>query len=193
METILASPYLILFARLTLGGVFVLSALTKLLDRAEAAAAFEGRAWLPPALARLGARVLPWAEALVGVLLVLGWEIRLAALGAGILLVVFTTVVLGDLRGGRAMACHCFGRLSRETASPLIVVRNLVLLVLAGLLAWQPVPYIALDGLAAGSSTAPLPSVIDAVPVFFLASAAVIAVVLGSSLVSTIRGFLRAF
>src|SRR5690242_11098663 len=104
MDTILASPYLILFARLTLGGVFMLSAATKLLDRAEAAAAFEGRAWLPPVLARAGARLLPWAEALVGVLLVLGWEIPWAALGAALLLVVFTAVVLGDLRGGRAMA-----------------------------------------------------------------------------------------
>src|SRR5436853_549740 len=102
MDSILASPYLILFARLTLGGVFVLSALTKLLDRQEAAAAFEGRAWLP-------------------------------------------------------------------------------------------VPYLALDGLAGGGSTGTLPSAIDAVPVLFLALAAVIVVVLGSSLVATIRGFLRAF
>src|SRR5690242_1661368 len=192
METIFASPYMILFARLTLGGVFLLSAITKLADRKEAAAAFEGRAWLPPALAQFGARVLPWAEAVVGVMLLLGWNIPLAAFGAAVLLLIFTAVVLGDLRSGRPMACHCFGRLSREPASWFTVVRNLILLALAALLIWQPVPYLALDGLAAGSTGA-LPSVVDAVPVLFLSVAAVIAVVLGSSLVSTIRGFLRAF
>src|SRR5262249_54526591 len=161
----------------------------KLLDREEAAAAFEGRDWLPPTLARVGARVLPWAEAVVGVMLLLGWQIAWAALGAAVLLIIFTAVVIGDLRGGKAMACHCFGRLSREPAGPGTVARNLALLALAALLIWQPVPYLAIDGLARGGSAGALPSAIDAVPVLFLAAAAVIGVVLGGSLVATIRGF----
>jgi len=50
------------------------------------------------------------------------------------------------------------------------VARNLVLLACAGLLAWHPIPYLALDGLAGGPA-AGAPAAIDAIPVFFLALA----------------------
>ena len=191
MDGLLTSPYLILFARLTLGGVLLLGALGKIGDAAEAAAPFAGRAWLPPVLARLGARGLPWLEALVGALLLLGAFLQPAAFVAALLLFVFTAVVVADLRQGQRTACHCFGRIAEESLSPVTVGRNVVLLALAALVAWQPVPYLALDAL--GGGTAGLPSAVNAVPVFFLAVITVLVVVLGGGLLATIRGFLRAF
>jgi hypothetical protein len=91
------------------------------------------------------------------------------------------------------MPCHCFGRFSRENAGPVTVARNIVLLVLAGLLVRQPTPYLALDALFGAAPGAVLPPVVNAVPVIFLALIAVVAVVLGSTLLATIRSFLRAF
>ena len=193
MNTLLSSPYLLLFARLTLGGIFLAGAVGKLLDPAGSVAAFRDRTWLPPALRALGSRGLPWAEAVVGALLLLGLALPWAALAAAVLLVVFTAVMLGDLRGGQAMPCHCFGRFSRENAGPGTVGRNIVLLVLAGLLIRQPTPYLALDALFGAAPDAPLPPLVNAVPVIFLALIAVVVVVLGSSLLATIRSFLRAF
>jgi hypothetical protein len=129
----------------------------------------------------------------VGVLLLLGLALPGAALAAAALLVVFTGVVLGDLRGGRPMPCHCFGRFSQETAGPATVARNLVLLALATLLIAQPTPYLALDAVFGAAQGVVLPPLANAVPVVFLALIAVVAVVLGSSLLATIRSFLRAF
>ena len=193
MDTLLSSPYLLLFARLTLGGIFLAGAVGKLTDPAGSVAAFRDRTWLPPVLRTVGSRGLPWAEAAVGVLLLLGLAGLWVALAAAALLVVFTAVVLGDLRGGRAMPCHCFGRFSRENAGPATAARNLVLLALAALLVRQPTPYLALDGLFGAAQAAALPPLVNAVPVVFLALIAVVAVVLGSTLLATIRSFLRAF
>lgn len=193
MDTLLSSPYLLLFARLTLGGIFLAGAVGKLTDPAGSVAAFRDRTWLPPVLRTVGSRGLPWAEAAVGVLLLLGLAGLWVALAAAALLVVFTAVVLGDLRGGQAMPCHCFGRFSRENAGPATVARNGLLLALAALLVWQPTPYLALDGLFGAAQAAAGPPVVNAVPVVFLALIAVVAVVLGSTLLATIRSFLRAF
>lgn len=191
MESVLASPYILLFARLTLGGIFLFGAVGKLLDPAGSRAAVTSRRWLPRPLAVLTALILPWLEAAVGLALLLGLGLGLAAWGALVLLVVFTGVVLGDLAQGGGLECHCFGRFSHEQVSRWTVARNLALMALAALVAWHPTPYLALDAFARDASG--LPSAINAVPVVFLALLAVVAVVLGSTLVATIRGFLRAF
>jgi uncharacterized membrane protein YphA (DoxX/SURF4 family) len=193
MDALLSSPYLLLFARLTLGGIFLAGAVGKLIDPAGSATAFRDRVWLPPALRTLVSRLLPWTEAAVGGLLLLGLALPWAALAAAALLVVFTLVVLGDLRGGRAMPCHCFGRFSRENAGPVTLARNLGLLALAALLATQPTPYLALDAVFGPAVGVALPPLVNAVPVIFLALIAVVAVVLGGRLLATIRSFLRAF
>ncbi len=189
----LQSPYLILFARLTLGGVFLFGAVGKWLDPAGSQAALAQRSWVPAPLARLGGRLLPFAEAGVGGLLLLGLGLGWAALAALALLAVFTVTVLTDLAGGQAMPCHCFGRFSREAVSPWTVLRNAVLGLLAALLAWHPLPYLALDGLFGTNAGATLPPAVNAVPVVFLALITVVAVVLGSILLTTVRDFLRAF
>ena len=104
----------------------------------------------------------------------------------------FTAVVLGDLRGGRAMPCHCFGRFSRENAGPVTVARNLVLLALAALLVGSPRRIWRWTAFGAAQAAA-LPPLVNAVPVVFLALIAVVAVVLGEHPAGDDRSFLRAF
>ena len=49
------------------------------------------------------------------------------------LLAAFTAVLIGVVRSGRMVACSCFGGLSSKPVSPLTLVRNVGLLLLAGL------------------------------------------------------------
>ena len=193
MFDFLTSPHLILFARLCLGGVLIVSAVGKLLDTRNSPAALAAQVpFLPPALGQLGARALPWIEGLLGVLLLLGLALGPVALAAGLLMALFTAVVTRDVVQNRRTPCQCFGRFSSENVSVGTVGRDLFLLVLAGLIVARPTPYLALD---AWLQRAPVPGppVVEAIPVVLLAALAVGGVVLGGTLIATVRGFLRAF
>lgn len=189
----LQDPTLILFARLTLGGVLLVSAVTKARDPAGTREALARRKWLPPALVALGVWGLPLVEGLLGVALVLGLALGWTAAAAAALLAAFTLGVLADLAGGQTASCACFGRLSREPAGAGTVARNVVLLTLAGLVAWHPVPYLALDRLWGAGADRALPSALEAVPVVFLAAVTVILVVIGGILINMVRSLLQAF
>src|SRR5438105_13784774 len=106
MWSFLLSPYLLLFARLCVGGVFLASGTGKLLDREGTAASMTRYPFLPAGFGRLVANVLPPVELLVGFLLVLGLFTRFAALAAAALFVVFTVMVIYDLTRGKDQSCH---------------------------------------------------------------------------------------
>ena len=191
MLDLLASPYLILFARLCLGGVLIVGAIGKLLDaRNTPAALVEQVPFLPPALARPAAALLPWVELVVGALLVLGLGLFPTGLVAALMMLVFTGVVVRDVAQNRRTPCQCFGRFSKENVSELTVLRDLFLLVLAGLIVLAPSGYLALDGALQSSATA-LPAATDAIPVVFMATAAVFIIILGGALAELVRGFRR--
>jgi uncharacterized membrane protein YphA (DoxX/SURF4 family) len=192
MLEFLNSPYLILFARLALGGILILGGIGKLLDARNSAEAVAAQVpFLPRVLAGPAARVLPWVEIGLGALLVVGLGLWPAGLAAGALLVFFTAIVTRDLRHNKGATCACFGRFSNEPVSELTVVRDLFLVLLAGLIILSPNRYLALDALF--QPTPAGPPLLDAVPVVLLAVATVVIVVLGGAMVSTIRGVLRAY
>jgi uncharacterized membrane protein YphA (DoxX/SURF4 family) len=193
MFDFLTSPYLILFARLCLGGVLIVSAIGKLLESRGTREALASQVpFLPPAIGRPAALALPWIEGAVGVLLVLGLGLWPAALVAGALMLLFTVVVTRDVVQNRRTPCSCFGRFSSENVSEWSVIRDLFLLVLAGLVIITPSRYLALDALWQGAPSG-VPTAGDAVPVVLLAALAVGAIVLGGTMIATVRGFLRAF
>lgn len=122
----------LLFARLFLCGVFVVAAAAKLADRSgscEALAAFG----VPRLLVWPVAVVLPIAELVVACLLVPAVTARAGAIGALVLLVVFTAGVAIALLRGRDPDCHCFGQLHSEPVGASTLVRNVVLGVIAAL------------------------------------------------------------
>lgn len=195
------SPDFILFARLCVGGVFVISAITKMLDREGTAVAMSRYPFLPAGFGRFVAYTFPYVELLVGGLLVLGLFTRVAALAAVGLFVLFTGLIIYDLTRGQSSSCHCFGRLSAEKLTPMAVVRNMVLLAMAVLVfvafdGWLSVDS-ALNGsagvglLIANERAAALPGMENAVPIVLLAMATVAAVVLGGQAVATVRNTLR--
>ena len=78
-----------------------------------------------------GIAKLPWFEMLLGAVLVSGLARPAAAALAGLVLLVFTGLLIVNLARGRRPPCACFGASSRRPIGPGSLVRNLVLLALA--------------------------------------------------------------
>ena len=193
MNEFFSSPYLMLYARLALGGVLVVGAVGKLLDTRNAPDAVAAQVpFLPPALARPAAVALPWIELLVGGLLLAGLGLVVVGPVALAMMVLFTVLITRDVVAGRRTACSCFGRFSSEDVSELTIVRDLFLVLLAGLITLSASRYLALDGLWQ-SQAAGGPPLAEAILVALLAAGTVIVVILGASLLATVRGLLRAY
>src|SRR5829696_4048308 len=107
MLDFLTSPYFVLFARLCVGGVFLVSAIGKLLDRPGTAASLARYPFLPVASRKLIADVFPYVELAVAVALILGIFTRYAAIVAVGLLVIFTVLIIYDLTHNQSASCHC--------------------------------------------------------------------------------------
>jgi len=198
-----ASPYFLLFARLCVGGVFMASSVGKLMDKVGTEASMTRYPFLPSWSRKVIADYFPYLELLVGIALITGLFTRLAALGAVVLFVVFTGLIIYDLARNQKSSCHCFGRLSTEKLTPWAVVRNVFLMVIAALVIVGFDGWLAVDGaiskapngafglIAPNANTGSYPSVAEAIPVILLALAMVGVIVLGSQAVSTVRTTLR--
>jgi hypothetical protein len=114
-------------AGIALGAVLLVAGIAKRLDRdwPLEASAFGVPGW--------AARVLPYVELALGALLVAGVQQRLVAGVAAILLIGFTVKLVALLRHDRRPPCACFGARSARPIGRSSIVRNLVLLALAGL------------------------------------------------------------
>lgn len=110
-------------AALVLAAVLVWAGLAKLARPRTTAAAFAG-------LGVPGARVVPWVELAVAVGLVV--RPRFGGLCASALLLVFSGVLVRALRQGLDVGCACFGGSASRPVSWREVVRNVGLLVVAG-------------------------------------------------------------
>lgn len=193
------SPYFLLFARLCLGGVFLASAVTKLMDREGTAVSMSRYPFLPSGFGRFIAYTFPYVELLVGGMLILGLFTRYAAVASVGMYILFTILITYDLTRGQNQSCHCFGRLSSEKLTPVAVVRNVLLLALSvvvflafdGWVALDMALTSALPGVGLIARNAPLPSIGSAIPIALLALASVAAIVLGGLAVATVRKTLQ--
>jgi uncharacterized membrane protein YphA (DoxX/SURF4 family) len=114
-------------AAVLLGAAFVLAGASKLAA---------GDAWRQQArdlgAPRWSVVPLPWVELAIGASLIVQVLRRPMALAALGLLLVFTALILGNLRHGRRPPCACFGAWSARPVGRGHVIRNLVLMALAG-------------------------------------------------------------
>ena len=127
----------VLFAgRFALSAVFAVAGLAKLRDvrgSKKSLRDFGVPSALTPALAVL----LPLAELACAVALLRDRWAGPAAMGAIALLAVFIAGITASLARGRAPDCQCFGQLGSSPVNWRTLVRNLVLLALAGVVAWR--------------------------------------------------------
>ncbi len=114
-------------ARVVLGLVFCVSGVRKALDRRWPAAA---RAFGAP---RWSVSVLPWAEVVLGALLVAQIGGPWPGVAALALLGVFTAAIALHLARGDQVPCACFGATSARPVGLTAIARNLALCTLAAL------------------------------------------------------------
>ncbi|MBN2238636.1 MAG: DoxX family membrane protein, partial [Dehalococcoidales bacterium] len=104
------SPSPILLCRLLLGGIFILAGIGKLPHEQTFIALVTGYGILPDGLATIYASFLPWAEIIIGIMLVTGIATRLFS---GISLMVISSFMIANIHalifGTAADLCGCFG------------------------------------------------------------------------------------
>ena len=124
----------LLIGRIALAGVFSVAALTKVLDLTRTREAFE-QLGVPRAAVPVAAILVPLAELAVAVALIPSATASVAAVGALVLLAAFTALVAVAVVRGSEAECHCFGNVTSRPVGPGTLVRNAVLLAMAGFVA----------------------------------------------------------
>jgi peroxiredoxin len=119
-----------LVAGLTVAAVFAAAGLGKLIDRAGTRKGVR-EFGAPDRLVTPLALLLPVAELAVAVALLFAATRPAGAVGALVLLGIFSTAIGVSLARGRAPECHCFGQLHSAPASWKTLVRNALLAGLA--------------------------------------------------------------
>ncbi len=99
---------LLLIFRLFLGGVFLFSGATKILDPGGFALSVYHYQLLPDLLVNPAAIILPWVEVVCGTALILRWWVGGASLVVTGLLLVFLAALAITLVRGLDISCGCF-------------------------------------------------------------------------------------
>jgi uncharacterized membrane protein YphA (DoxX/SURF4 family) len=112
-------PWITLFLRIAVGGIFVYAAWVKLFQFSDGrlhlipwqlfAMAVDSYQILPQPGVELVAKTLPWAELAIGILLVIGRWMRFASVIITALLAVFFTLLVRAYVKGQEISCGCFG------------------------------------------------------------------------------------
>jgi Methylamine utilisation protein MauE. len=149
-------------ARFVLAGVLIVAGWLKMGAPAISIRAVEAYEILPHGAAEIVGYVLPILEIVIGALLIVGLLTRVAAVGAGALMLIFITGIASAWARGLNIDCGCFGGGGAlrpgETAAYLPeILRDLGLLALAAWVVVRPPGRLALDsalGLAPASAYA---------------------------------------
>jgi putative oxidoreductase len=99
---------LILLIRLALGGVFLYAGIIKIADPFAVAGSVASYRILPYFGNYLAAAVIPWLEAICGLLLVTGWRVRGATAIVLLLNLLFMAALASSLVRGLDIDCGCF-------------------------------------------------------------------------------------
>ena len=146
-------------ARLVLGGVWIAAGLTKITDLDASVRAVRAYRLLPEPVAQVLGAALPPMEILLGLLLVVGLTVRVAAGVSALLLAAFVVGIASVWARGLRIDCGCFGSGGELAAGvePTYgweLARDTGLFVLAVLLTWRPDTPFGLDRLLHRSATA---------------------------------------
>jgi uncharacterized membrane protein YphA (DoxX/SURF4 family) len=97
-----------ILTRLAIGAIFIAASVDKIAHPAEFAKIVYNYQILPNSLINIAAIVLPWLEALLGVLIAAGIWLPGAAVIANVLLFSFFSALMFNLARGLNIHCGCF-------------------------------------------------------------------------------------
>ena len=103
-------PWLTLLFRLILGGVLLVAGALKVTDPYSSATSVRAYQILPVDLANFLGFVLPFAEVVIGIFLIVGIWVRLNAIAGGALMVMFIIAIGQAWARGISLDCGCFGK-----------------------------------------------------------------------------------
>jgi uncharacterized membrane protein YphA (DoxX/SURF4 family) len=148
-------PWATTLGRLVLGGVWIAAGASKITDLDASVRATRAYDLLPELAAQVVGAALPAVEILLGVLLVVGFGVRVVAAVSAVLMAAFVVGIASAWARGLQIDCGCFGSGGQlaDGASPTYgweLTRDAGLLALAVLLACWPVGKWSIDGLLVG-------------------------------------------
>ncbi|GAA1613065.1 DoxX family membrane protein [Kribbella sancticallisti] len=142
-------PWVSLVARLVLGGVMLVAGALKVTDPEAATQAVRAYELLPSGFDSIVGLLLPFLEIAIGLLLIVGYGTRAAAMAAGVFMVMFIAAVSSAWARGLAIDCGCFGGGGQvapgQTKYLQEILRDVGLVLLAGWLFVNPVSRFALE------------------------------------------------
>lgn len=110
--------------RIALGGVFLYAGIIKIADPLAVAGSVAAYRILPYFGNYLAASVIPWLEALCGILLIAGWRTRGAATIVFLLNLIFMTALASTLFRGLDIDCGCFRPGGTKTSAWIALFRD---------------------------------------------------------------------
>lgn len=116
-------------ARIYLGLVFVIASWHKILNPESFALDVATYQLLPLWAINTFALVLPWVELIAGIMLIIGFRIRAAALLVALMMLSFIIALLWALYLGLNIACGCFASQAAAVSDPIswhTLVRDLL-------------------------------------------------------------------
>jgi uncharacterized membrane protein YphA (DoxX/SURF4 family) len=143
------SPWLATILRLGLAVVLAWAAIPKIVNPDAAVISVRAYQLLPETAVHLVAWGLPFVELALAALLLAGIGTRMAAIAAGVLLVVYVAAIASAWARGLRIDCGCFSTGGYDPSASgaryaAEILRDLGLLMAAGLLAWRPASRLAL-------------------------------------------------
>ena len=126
--------YLVLAARLLLGGIFLYAGMPKIIHPAAFATTVYHYQLLPDVLINLFALILPWVEVLIGTLLIAGIWLPGAIMVANLLLVMFIVALSITVARGLDIDCGCFATAQKELITFITILRDLFFIGISGYL-----------------------------------------------------------
>jgi len=108
LKALITHPILGLLLRVYVGGVFIYASMYKINYPGEFAETIASYQLVPYWGVNLMALIMPWAELVSGILMVLGVRTKSAAAAIGGMLVMFSLAILITLLRGIPIGCGCF-------------------------------------------------------------------------------------
>ena len=139
----LTQPWMSFALRVILGSVWVVFGAAKLGDLARSVDDVRAYQLLPPGVEPIVGSALPLLEVILGLILLVGAATRFAAIATVVLLAAYITAIASAAARGLRIDCGCLGSggvldVSENTSYSLDIARDVVLLLLAGVLALWP-------------------------------------------------------